>query len=137
VRWAEAPEPIHSHHPNDSWNWIFYYLFSRRVSARPTADFVETGGHAIDRSYPSFLSNGGTTPGVGRAEVCGIWWGTHDRDGELHVAGPKLDAVSFDPPKISDATLRQLILVSPHMVSYFNDFQGTDRTRNVSCRVME
>ena len=47
------------------------------------------------------------------------------------------DAVSFDPAKISDARLRQLILVSPHMVSYFNDFHGTDltaaRSDNAGC----
>ncbi len=32
-----------------------------------------------------------------------------------------VDTVSFDPAKISEAKLRQLVLFSPFIVSYFND----------------
>jgi hypothetical protein len=41
TRLAETPETIYSNSPDDSWNRIFYYLFSRRVTARLTADFPE------------------------------------------------------------------------------------------------
>jgi hypothetical protein len=86
TRLAEAPEAIYSNNPNDSWNRIFYYLFSRRVDARLTAEFPEgapfreieglmgspqlqvstrtferkeTGDRAIDPLYPSFFSDAG------------------------------------------------------------------------------
>jgi hypothetical protein len=86
TRLAEAPEAIYSSNPNDSWNRIFYYLFSRRVDARLTTEFPEgtpfremeglmgspelqvstriferkeTGDRAIDPLYPSFLSDAG------------------------------------------------------------------------------
>jgi hypothetical protein len=86
TRLAEAPEAIYSNNPNDSWNRIFYYLFSRRVGARLTAEFPEgapfreieglmgspqlqvstriferkeTGDRAIDPLYPSFFSDAG------------------------------------------------------------------------------
>jgi len=41
IRLAEAPEKIYSDNPNDSWNRIFYYLFSRRVTARLSSEFPE------------------------------------------------------------------------------------------------
>ena len=86
TRLAEAPEKIYSDNPDDSWNRIFYYLFSRRVTAHLTADFPEgapfrevdgllqalhlqmstrtferneTGDRAIDPLYPSFLVDDG------------------------------------------------------------------------------
>jgi hypothetical protein len=85
IRLAEAPEKIYSDNPNDSWNRIFYYLFSRRVTARLSSEFPEgapfekvteidfmhmerstrtfehseTGDRAIDPLYPSFLSDDG------------------------------------------------------------------------------
>ena len=34
-------EPIYSTDPNDAWNRIFYYLFSRRFKARLSADFPD------------------------------------------------------------------------------------------------
>jgi len=34
-------EPIYSKDPNDAWNRIFYYLFSRRFKARLSGDFPE------------------------------------------------------------------------------------------------
>jgi hypothetical protein len=37
-----------------------------------------------------------------------------------------VDTVSFDPTKISEAKLRQLILLSPVIVSYFNDLPNRD-----------
>ncbi len=37
-----------------------------------------------------------------------------------------VDTVSFDPAKISEAKLRQLILLSPFVVSYFNDLPASD-----------
>jgi hypothetical protein len=84
-RLAEAPEKIYSDNPNDSWNRIFYYLFSRRVTARLSSDFPEaapfekatdleflqvetstrtferneSGDRAIDPLYPSFLTDDG------------------------------------------------------------------------------
>jgi hypothetical protein len=36
-----AVEPIYAKDPNDSWNRIFYYLFSRRFKARLSDDFPE------------------------------------------------------------------------------------------------
>jgi hypothetical protein len=65
-----TPEPIYSSDPNDSWNRIFYYLFSRRIETRlsdqfpegaPFVDGVSTrlferdeiGDRAIDPLYPS------------------------------------------------------------------------------------
>ena len=65
-----APAPIYSADPNDSWNRIFYFLFSRRVETRLTDQFPEgapfvdgvstrtferdeTGDRAIDPLYPS------------------------------------------------------------------------------------
>jgi hypothetical protein len=85
ARLAEAPEKIYSDNPNDSWNRIFYYLFSRRVTARLSSDFPEaapfekatdleflrverstrtferneSGDRAIDPLYPSFLTDDG------------------------------------------------------------------------------
>jgi hypothetical protein len=86
VRLAEAPGAIYSNNPNDSWNRIFYYLFSRRVDARLTTEFPEgapfreieglmgspqlqvstrtferkeTGDRAIDPLYPSFFTDAG------------------------------------------------------------------------------
>ena len=85
IRLAEAPEKIYSDDPNDSWNRIFYYLFSRRVRARLSSEFPEaapfvkvsdiefmhlakstrtferneTGDRAIDPLYPSFLVDDG------------------------------------------------------------------------------
>jgi hypothetical protein len=85
MRLADAPEKIYSDNPNDSWNRIFYYLFSRWVTARMSADFPEagpferiseiefmhlekstgtfereeTGDRPIDPLYPSFLSDEG------------------------------------------------------------------------------
>jgi hypothetical protein len=37
-----------------------------------------------------------------------------------------IDTVSFDPSKISETKLRQLILLSPVIVSYFNDLPARD-----------
>jgi hypothetical protein len=80
-----GPQPIFSNDPHDSWNRIFYYLFSRRVEVRFTPDFPEggpfrdseapllspqqvstriferqeTGDRPIDALYPNFLSDTG------------------------------------------------------------------------------
>jgi hypothetical protein len=85
TRLAEAPEKIYSDNPDDSWNRIFFYLFSRRVTARLSSEFPEAapfekvseidfmhlersirtferneiGDRAIDSLYPSFLSDDG------------------------------------------------------------------------------
>ena len=84
-----APEPIYASDPNDPWNRIFYFLFSRRIQARLSDEFpegapfsekplfesddlpkvhlstrvferTETGDRAIDPLYPSFLSSTGS-----------------------------------------------------------------------------
>src|ERR1700724_808452 len=87
TRLAESPEAIYSNSPDDSWNRIFYYLFSRRGTACLTADFPEgepfrdmggflkflhvqvstrtiemkeVGDRALDPLYPSFLSDRGS-----------------------------------------------------------------------------
>jgi hypothetical protein len=71
-----GPEAIYSGDPNDSWNRIFYYLFSRRIETRlsdqfpegaPFVDGVSTrlferdevGDRAIDPLYPSNFVNAG------------------------------------------------------------------------------
>lgn len=86
TRLAEAPAAIYSNSPDDSWNRIFYYLFSRRVTTRLTSDFPEgepfreagglleflhlrvstrtiemeeVGDRAIDPLYPSLISDDG------------------------------------------------------------------------------
>jgi hypothetical protein len=83
-----APAPIYSADPNDSWNRIFYYLFSRRFEAFLSSEFPdaapvrpfelmmpedqkplisertfmrdEVGDRAIDPLYPAFMSNVGS-----------------------------------------------------------------------------
>lgn len=86
---SAKPEPIYTSDPNDAWNRIFYFLFSRRIEARLSDDFpegapfsekplresdvlpkvhvstrvferTETGDRAIDPLYPSFLSSTGS-----------------------------------------------------------------------------
>lgn len=74
---GSAPQPIYSSDPNDSWNRIFYYLFSRRIEARlsslfpegaPFVDGVSTrlferdeiGDRAIDPLYPSHFATTGS-----------------------------------------------------------------------------
>ena len=86
TRLAEAPEAVYSTILSDSWNLIFYYLFSRHVDAHLSAEFPEgapfhesdgflrslqlqvstrtferkeTGDRAIDPLYPSFFSDEG------------------------------------------------------------------------------
>jgi hypothetical protein len=86
TRLADAPEAIYSSDSNECWNRIFYYLFSRRVDARLTAEFPEgapfrdtdgllpsmqlqvstrtferqeTGDKAIDPLYPSRFTDEG------------------------------------------------------------------------------
>lgn len=69
------PQRIYSDRPNDPWNQIFYYLFSRQLTVRLSPDFTEgapfidrsgqkvstrvferteTGDRAIDPMYPTF-----------------------------------------------------------------------------------
>lgn len=77
VTLPDAPNLIYSTRSDDSWNTIFYFLFSRRLSARLSSDFQEgapfrdlgagikvsdhvferneTGDHAIDPMYPTFF----------------------------------------------------------------------------------
>jgi hypothetical protein len=71
---GSAPQPIYSSDPNDTWNRIFYFLFSRRVEIRlsdlfpegaPFVDGISTrlferdeiGDRAIDPLYPSHFVN--------------------------------------------------------------------------------
>src|SRR5580704_7047264 len=71
---GSAPQPIYSSDPNDAWNRIFYFLFSRRVEIRlsdlfpegaPFVDGISTrlferdeiGDRAIDPLYPSHFVN--------------------------------------------------------------------------------
>src|ERR1700722_921924 len=73
---GSAPEPIFSSDPNDAWNRIFYYLFSRRIETRlsdlypegaPFVDGISTrlferdeiGDRAIDPLYPSNFADTG------------------------------------------------------------------------------
>src|SRR5579862_3621172 len=72
-----GPRAIYSSDPNDSWNRIFYYLFSRRIETRLSDQFAEgapfvdgistrlferdeIGDRAIDPLYPSNFANTGT-----------------------------------------------------------------------------
>ena len=48
-----APEPIYSADPNDSWNRIFYFLFSRRIQARLSDEFPE-GAPFVDKPVFAF-----------------------------------------------------------------------------------
>ena len=40
----DAPSPVYAPDPNDSWNKIFFYLFSRRIETRVTDEFPEFRG---------------------------------------------------------------------------------------------
>lgn len=77
VTLPDAPDLIYSRRSDDSWNTIFYFLFSRRLSVRLSSDFREgapfldigagirvsdrvverneTGDHPIDPMYPTFF----------------------------------------------------------------------------------
>jgi hypothetical protein len=76
VALTEKPEALYSSDPNDSWNRVFYFLFSRRLEIRLSADFpeagpfvdkvstrsferVEIGDRAIDPMYPGELASTG------------------------------------------------------------------------------
>jgi hypothetical protein len=41
-------------------------------------------------------------------------------------SGDEIDTVTFDPAKISDAKLHQLMLLSPYVVDYFNQLPTRD-----------
>jgi hypothetical protein len=82
------PQPIYSSDLRDSWNRIFFLLFTRRVETRLTDDFrdagpweaaevmgsqslqltmrtverIESGDRAIDPLYPNFFSSKGSEP---------------------------------------------------------------------------
>ena len=84
---TDAAIPVYSDDPNDTWNRIFYFLFSRRFEAKLSEEFpegapftqassdafpsfrlrvstrifkrLETGDRAIDPLYPSFLTLAG------------------------------------------------------------------------------
>ena len=49
-----APELIYAQDPNDAWNRIFYFLFSRRIEARLSDEFPEG---APFREKPLFESD--------------------------------------------------------------------------------
>ena len=75
VTLPDAPALIYSKRSDDPWNAIFYFLFSRRLSARLSSDFPEgapfhglgikvsehvverdeTGDHPVDPMYPAFF----------------------------------------------------------------------------------
>jgi hypothetical protein len=76
VSLIDKPAPIYSSDPNDSWNRIFYFLFSRRLEIRLSDDFPEgapffekvstrsferdeVGDRAIDPLYPGTFVNTG------------------------------------------------------------------------------
>src|SRR5215467_6463962 len=101
---SDQPQPIYANDPHDSWNRIFYYLFTRRVHFRLTDDFreeepfqqahfasfpafpprpvsdriferIESGDRGIDPLYPSFLDSLGT-----------VWLMTEPRYSEFEKA---------------------------------------------------
>lgn len=82
----DTPQAVYSPNPNDSWNIIFYHLFTRRVRTRLTDEFpdsgplvkaevmgfpeglsvstriferIESGDRAIEPLYPSFITSVG------------------------------------------------------------------------------
>jgi hypothetical protein len=86
---SDQPQPVYGDAPQDSWNRIFYFLFTRPVTLRLTEDFpegapfradsfggvsrfpalrvsertferIELGDRAINPLYPSFLDSAGT-----------------------------------------------------------------------------
>ena len=86
IRLTDAAVSVYADDPNDAWNRIFYFLFSRRFEAELSDEFpegapfqepidtfpnpgvrvstqvferVETGDRAIDPLYPSFLTLAG------------------------------------------------------------------------------
>ncbi len=46
----DAPAAVYSTDANDSWNRIFYFLFSRRVETRLTDEFPEAGPFTFNRA---------------------------------------------------------------------------------------
>jgi hypothetical protein len=111
---AEAPEKIYSNDTNDSWNRIFYYLFSRRVRARLSGEFpeaapfdrvtdmdfmhleestrifeqTETGDRAIDPLYPSFLVDDGVRVALSDPAFAGFLKALEDGLKETAVRSP-------------------------------------------------
>lgn len=81
----DEPQPLYADDPGDSWNRIFYHLFTRTVITRLSSEFregapftsfpimgfssldvstslfprIESGDRAFDPLYPSFLSQAG------------------------------------------------------------------------------
>src|SRR5271165_2248290 len=80
---ADALQPIYSENPDDSWNRIFYHLFTRRIEVHVSNEYLEgapftefrlgsrrlvstrtferleIGDRAIDPLYPNFLNDTG------------------------------------------------------------------------------
>jgi len=63
VALADAPEPIYAQDPNDAWNRIFYFLFSRRIEAHLSDEFPE--GAPFRREH---INMGGAVSGLGMSE---------------------------------------------------------------------
>jgi hypothetical protein len=83
---ADRPQAVYANDPRDSWNRIFYSLFTQKITLRLTQDFqegspfhtvramgfpdlsvsdrtferIESGDRGIDPLYPSFLNSLGT-----------------------------------------------------------------------------
>jgi len=69
IQLAETPHPIYSADPNDSWNRIFYYLFSRRIHARLSSDFPDAAPfHAFD-GFPGYLNLQVSSQTIERSET--------------------------------------------------------------------
>lgn len=90
VTLPDAPALIYSTRADDPWNRIFFFLFSRRLDVRLSADFPqgapfdrrgdipmsqdvfernETGDHAIDPMYPTFSVGFGSNAGLARSGI--------------------------------------------------------------------
>jgi len=58
-----APEPIYAQDPNDAWNRIFYFLFSRRIDAYLSDEFPDCGPFHREQ-----IKMGGAVPGLHMSE---------------------------------------------------------------------
>lgn len=115
IELAETTQGIYSTSPNDSWNRIFYYLFSRRVRAMLSSDFPEaapfhafdgfpgylnlqvsartverdeSGDRAIDPLYPSFFTEAGVRVVLSGAAYDGLCQALQDATAETAPRSP-------------------------------------------------
>jgi len=117
-----APEPIYAQDPNDAWNRIFYFLFSRRIAANLSDEFPE--GAPFRREQ---INMGGAVPGLHMSE--GLF--------EQEEVGDR----AVDPlyPSFLVAAGSRLVLIDPAYSEFIRALQealNENVTRSVIARAL-